>query len=115
MIIDSSYRSGIQISLDEVQDAQIEGELKERFEQAMSSVESHDGLEGQLFKNVSELKSNIDNAKIALQDNMQAIGDNPAKLLEMQWAITRITFQEELIAKTVGKTTQNVETLLKAQ
>ncbi|WP_038172609.1 type III secretion system inner rod subunit SctI [Vibrio pacinii] len=115
MIIDSSYRSGIQTSLEEVQDAQIEDELKERFEQAMSVVESDAGLEGGLLENISELKSNIDNAKSALQDNMQMIGDNPAKLLEMQWALTRITFQEELIAKTVGKTTQNVETLLKAQ
>ncbi|AIW14391.1 MULTISPECIES: type III secretion system inner rod subunit SctI [Vibrio] len=114
-MINTQYTEVVQTSLEQVQDAQIEDGLSERFDQAMSLPESNNGLEGGLLENISELKSNIDNAKSSLQDSMEAVGDNPAKLLEMQWALTRITFQEELIAKTVGKTTQNVETLLKAQ
>ncbi len=35
--------------------------------------------------------------------------------MQMQWSLMRITMQEELIAKTVGKMSQNVETLLKTQ
>ena len=42
-------------------------------------------------------------------------GDDPNSLMQMQWSLMRITMQEELIAKTVGKMSQNVETLLKTQ
>ena len=113
-MINMEHNGVVHIHLSQLQDAQIESEVNSSFEQALLR-ESRQGLEGGLLESISELKSNIDSAKSALQDNVLAIGDDPAKLLEMQWALTRITFQEELIAKTVGKTTQNIETLLKAQ
>jgi type III secretion protein I len=114
-MINTQYTELVETSLEQIQDGQIEEGLSERFEQAMFSPESSDGLESGILENISEIKSSIDGAKSSLQTSMQSIGDNPAKLMEMQWALTRITFQEELIAKTVGKTTQNIETLLKAQ
>ena len=114
-MINTQYTEVMQTNIDKLQDAQVEDGLSERFEQAMSVPEASNGLEGGLLENISELKNTIDNAKSNLQDNMKMVGDDPAQLLQMQWALTRITFQEELIAKTVGKTTENVETLLKAQ
>ena len=114
-MINTQYTEVMQTNIDKLQDAQVEDGLSERFEQAMSVPEANNGLEGGLLENISELKNTIDNAKSNLQDNMKMVGDDPAQLLQMQWALTRITFQEELIAKTVGKTTQNVEPLLKAQ
>ncbi len=42
-------------------------------------------------------------------------GDDPNSLMQMQWSLMRITMQEELIAKTVGRMSQNVETLMKTQ
>ncbi|EGQ8058367.1 SctI family type III secretion system inner rod subunit VscI [Vibrio parahaemolyticus] len=114
-MINTQYTEVMQTNLEKLQDAQVEDGLSERFEQAMSIPEGNNGLEGGLLENISELKNTIDNAKSSLQDSMKMVGDDPAQLLQMQWALTRIMFQEELIAKTVGKTTQNVETLLKAQ
>ncbi|MFN1531789.1 type III secretion system inner rod subunit SctI [Vibrio jasicida] len=119
-MINTQYTEVMQTNLEQVQDAQAQDAqaqdgLSERFEQAMLAPEGNNGLEGGLLENISELKNTIDNAKSSLTDSMKMVGDDPAQLLQMQWALTRITFQEELIAKTVGKTTQNVETLLKAQ
>ncbi|EDP58967.1 type III secretion system inner rod subunit SctI [Vibrio sp. AND4] len=114
-MINTQYTEVIQTNLEQLQDAQPQDGLSERFDQAMSASEGNNGLEGGFLENISELKNTIDTAKSTLTDSMKVVGDNPAELLQMQWALTRITFQEELIAKTVGKTTQNVETLLKAQ
>ena len=114
-MIDSPFTEVMQTSLEQIQDAHADEALTERFEQAMSRPEASDGVEDGLVKSISELKHDLDSAKRDLKDNMQLVGNDPAQLMQMQWALTRITFQEELIAKTVGKTVQNIETLVKAQ
>lgn len=114
-MINTHYIEVMQTNLEQVKDGQAQDDLGERFEQAMSSQEESSGLEVGFLENISELKNTIDNAKSCLADTMKMAGDDPAQLLQMQWALTRINLEEELIAKTVGKTTQNVETLLKAQ
>ncbi|HAU4896059.1 TPA: EscI/YscI/HrpB family type III secretion system inner rod protein, partial [Aeromonas hydrophila] len=61
------------------------------------------------------IKQQFVEAKESLRAELSTPGDDPNSLMQMQWALMRITMQEELIAKTVGKMSQNVETLLKTQ
>lgn len=114
-MINTQYTEMIYTNIEQVQDAQAHDGLSEHFEQTMLSLEGNNSLEGSFFEKISELKNTIDDAKKSLTDSMKMVNNDPTQLLQMQWALTRITFQQELIAKTVGKTTQNIETLLKAQ
>lgn len=99
----------------EVNDQKDVGELSERFEQAMMTPHGSEGIEGGLIESISEMKNTIDSAKIELHETLKIAGNDPAMLMQTQFDLMRVTFQQELIAKTVGKTTQNAETILKAQ
>jgi type III secretion protein I len=100
-------------SLDELKQADPAPEQMARFEASMS--EGGGGLGDSLLNRLSELKNDFSSAKQNLENQMASPGDDPASLMQMQWSLMRITMQEELIAKTVGKMSQNVETLLKTQ
>ncbi len=83
------------------------------FEQAMSRAPGNLGAD--LLNELGEIKAQFTEAKQDLEVRLSTPADDPNSLMEMQWALMRITMQEELIAKTVGKMSQNVETLLKTQ
>ncbi|MDM5130217.1 type III secretion system inner rod subunit SctI [Aeromonas piscicola] len=100
-------------SLDELKAVEASSPHIASFEQAMGS--SSQGLGGSLLGELGELKQQFTDAKQSLQAELATPGDDPNSLMQMQWSLMRITMQEELIAKTVGKMSQNVETLLKTQ
>ncbi|BCS51184.1 type III secretion system inner rod subunit SctI [Aeromonas jandaei] len=100
-------------SLDELKAADVPGAQIATFEQAMGG--SAQGIGGTLLGEIGEIKQQFVEAKQSLQAELATPGDDPNSLMQMQWSLMRITMQEELIAKTVGKMSQNVETLLKTQ
>lgn len=100
-------------SLDELKAVDASSSHVASFEQAMGG--SSQGLGGSLLGELGELKQQFVEAKQSLQAELATPGDDPNSLMQMQWSLMRITMQEELIAKTVGKMSQNVETLLKTQ
>lgn len=100
-------------SLDELKQAEPAVDQVARFDAAMS--DDGRGLGDSLLSGLSDLKRDFTSAKEELKAQMATPGDDPASLMQMQWSLMRITMQEELIAKTVGKMSQNVETLMKTQ
>lgn len=100
-------------SLDELKTADTASSQVASFEQAMSAPSQ--GIGGSLLGEQGEIKQQFVEAKESLRAELSTPGDDPNSLMQMQWALMRITMQEELIAKTVGKMSQNVETLLKTQ
>ncbi|HGJ5856931.1 type III secretion system inner rod subunit SctI [Arsenophonus nasoniae] len=64
---------------------------------------------------IETVRRNMSQAKSEFQQNINNEELSPQKLMQVQWSLMRITLQEELIAKTAGKVTQSMETLLKAQ
>lgn len=83
------------------------------FEQALAPMANAQG--GGLLHELGQIKEQFTDAKRSVQASLATSGDDPAKLMQLQWSLMRINLQEELIAKTVGRTTQNIETLMKAQ
>ena len=62
------------------------------------------------------------NAKSGISDKIEMIEKSfkndtlsPANLLKVQYELAQVTLQQELISKGVTKTTQNIDTLIKAQ
>ena len=82
------------------------------FEGAMGKTGN---LGGGLLSEIGQIKEQFTQAKRELEVRLATPGDNPASLMQMQWSLMRITMQEELLAKTVGRMSQSVETLLKTQ
>ncbi|MGL5812106.1 MAG: type III secretion system inner rod subunit SctI [Aeromonas sp.] len=100
-------------SLDELKATEAPASHVVSFEQAMGP--SSQGIGGSLLGELGEIKQQFAEAKESLKAELSTPGDDPNSLMQMQWSLMRITMQEELIAKTVGKMSQNVETLLKTQ
>ncbi|KOY62692.1 type III secretion system inner rod subunit SctI [Photorhabdus heterorhabditis] len=100
-------------NLDELNTPQASAENIARFELAMSN--QNQGIENNLISELGQLKQQITQAKQELETQLAIPGSDPNSLMQMQWSLMRITLQEELIAKTVGRLNQNVETLMKAQ
>lgn len=100
-------------SLDELKATEPSPSHVAGFEQAMGT--SSQGIGGSLLGELGEIKQQFVEAKESLKAELSTPGDDPNSLMQMQWSLMRITMQEELIAKTVGKMSQNVETLLKTQ
>ena len=72
-------------------------------------------LRRDLLSELGQIRERFSQAKQELQMELSTSGDDPNSLMQMQWSLMRITMQEELIAKTVGRMSQNVETLMKTQ
>ncbi|WP_286089022.1 type III secretion system inner rod subunit SctI [Pseudomonas sp. MWU13-3659] len=94
-----------------VADQHLVGEF-ERFLRPPMPVHEQDTS---LLRQVGQIKEQFTEAKQSITAALAKGADDPATLMQLQWALTRINLQEELIAKTVGRTTQNIETLMKAQ
>ncbi|WP_323834799.1 type III secretion system inner rod subunit SctI [Photorhabdus africana] len=100
-------------SLDELNTHQASAENIASFEHAMSNQDQ--GIESNLINELGQLKQQFTQAKQELETQLAVPGSDPNSLMQMQWSLMRITLQEELIAKTVGRLNQNIETLMKAQ
>ncbi|NNA67887.1 type III secretion system inner rod subunit SctI [Pseudomonas gessardii] len=74
-----------------------------------------ESLGGNLLNEIGQIKERFSQAKHELEVELSTPGDDPGSLMQMQWSLMRISMQEELIAKTVGRMSQNVETLMKTQ
>ncbi|WP_025131111.1 type III secretion system inner rod subunit SctI [Pseudomonas sp. PH1b] len=100
-------------SLDELKTPQASvGQIAD-FEQAMAK--GAESLGGDLLNEIGQMKERFSQAKRELEVELSTPGDDPSSLMQMQWSLMRISMQEELIAKTVGRMSQNVETLMKTQ
>ncbi|AWK43400.1 EscI/YscI/HrpB family type III secretion system inner rod protein [Photorhabdus laumondii subsp. laumondii] len=100
-------------SLDELNTHQASAENIASFEHAMSNQDQ--GIENNLINELGQLRQQLTQAKQDLETQLAVSGSDPNSLMQMQWSLMRITLQEELIAKTVGRLNQNIETLMKAQ
>ncbi|MCC8374334.1 MULTISPECIES: type III secretion system inner rod subunit SctI [Photorhabdus] len=100
-------------SLDELNTHQASAENIASFEHAMSNQDQ--GIENNLINELGQLRQQLTQAKQDLETQLAVPSSDPNSLMQMQWSLMRITLQEELIAKTVGRLNQNIETLMKAQ
>ena len=107
----SQSAQAVVTSLDELKTTDATSSQVASFEQAMSSPSQ--GIGGSLLGELGEIRQQFVEAKESLRAELSPPGDAPNSLMQM--SLMRITMQEELIAKTVGKMSQNVETLLKTQ
>lgn len=75
-----------------------------------------EGLSAQFLDALGEMKTEVstraDNIELTLNDLTDL---SPQKLLQVQMELMQVTLQQELISKGVTKSTQNIETLIKAQ
>lgn len=91
-----------------------------RFESAMEaencdSSSSSDCMGSQFLEGMQQLKSGYDEKVTAINDAVN-IGELTVQdVMSLQLEIAKLQMQEELMAKTASKTTQNVDTLLKSQ
>lgn len=83
------------------------------FESEMNS--DNNGLGDSFLDEIFELKSDYTNAINDISVGLEGNIESPADIMRFQFELTKVTMQQELIAKGAGKTTQNVETLIKAQ
>ncbi|QZA56240.1 MULTISPECIES: type III secretion system inner rod subunit SctI [Pseudomonas] len=83
------------------------------FEQALSGAVT--SPEGGLLHQVGQLTQQYSQARQGAQANLVSGTGDPVALMDAHWALMRSNLQVELIAKGVGRTTQNIETLMKAQ
>ncbi|MBV4507924.1 type III secretion system inner rod subunit SctI [Pseudomonas sp. BW13M1] len=83
------------------------------FEQALSGAA--DSPEDGLLHQVGLLRQQHAEARQGAHANLVSGTGDPVALMDAHWALIRSNLQVELIAKGVGRTTQNIETLMKAQ
>ncbi|MEI2829532.1 type III secretion system inner rod subunit SctI [Pseudomonas mosselii] len=83
------------------------------FEQALAGParSAEDGL----LHQVGQLSQQHAEARRGAHVNLVSGTGDPVALMDAHWALIRANLQVELIAKGVGRTTQNIETLMKAQ
>ncbi|MGQ8918386.1 type III secretion system inner rod subunit SctI [Pseudomonas lundensis] len=109
----SQISQSVVTSLEELQPAEANAAQVADFDHAMSN--GADSLGGSFLSEIGHIKEQFTEAKEALKVQLSTPGDDPNILMQMQWSLMRISMQEELIAKTVGRMSQNVETLMKTQ
>lgn len=93
----------------------------EQFESAMTSNQLCDPNSGEPCMGTSILEG-MQQLKIGYDEKVNAINDavtvgqlTVQDVMKLQLEIAKLQMQEELMAKTASKTTQNVDTLLKSQ
>ncbi|BCJ06261.1 MULTISPECIES: type III secretion system inner rod subunit SctI [unclassified Pseudomonas] len=83
------------------------------FEQALSGAADSPG-DG-LLHQIGQLHQQHTEARQGAQASLVSRTGDPVALMDAHWSLIRSNLQVELIAKGVGRTTQNIETLMKAQ
>ncbi|WP_144393340.1 type III secretion system inner rod subunit SctI [Pleionea sediminis] len=74
-----------------------------------------DSLGDRFLKMLGDTKQHIGEKSAEIQEALTVEHISPAELLKVQYELAEIAIQQELISKGVSKSTQNVDTLLKAQ
>jgi type III secretion protein I len=69
-----------------------------------------DQMRGEYREKVGRMAENLEAARIEDGGQMQV-----HHLMQLQMDLMRVMFQEDLLGKIVGRTTQNVDSLLKGQ
>lgn len=114
MIEIDSIEKATQTTLQAVEPGHADDQLVAQFEHALASGAPSQA--GGVLNTISDVTAQISQAKQSLRAKMTLPGDiSPSTLMEMQYQLMQINLQEELIAKGVGRLTQNVETLMKMQ
>lgn len=72
-------------------------------------------LGDKFFQILSNTKQEINEKTTNIESSLKVEEITPMDLIRLQYEIAEITIQQELISKGVSKSTQNVDTLLKAQ
>ncbi|WP_444913822.1 type III secretion system inner rod subunit SctI [Microbulbifer sp. TRSA007] len=72
-------------------------------------------LGDKFFQIISDTKQEIGAKTNEIESALRVDEIKPVDLLRLQFEIAEITIQQELISKGISKSTQNVDTLLKAQ
>lgn len=83
------------------------------FDQGVVNEEST--LGDKFFQILSETKQGISEKTSQIESALSVEEITPVDLIRLQFEIAEITIQQELISKGLSKSTQNVDTLLKAQ
>ncbi|MCF6455669.1 type III secretion system inner rod subunit SctI [Pseudoalteromonas sp. MMG024] len=80
------------------------------------SMAEMEGLSAQFLDALGEMKAEVSSRADNVELSLSNLTDlSPQKLLQVQMELMQVTLQQELISKGVTKTTQNVESLIKAQ
>lgn len=82
---------------------------------ATSVSEDEITLGDKFFQILSDTKLEISEKTNQIHSSLSVDEISPVDLLRLQYELAEITIQQELISKGVSKSTQNVDTLLKAQ
>jgi len=100
-----------------VQPAALETSLPQQdnfsFSENFGSEESTIG--DKFFQILSDTKQEISEKTSKIESSLNVEEITPVDLIRLQFEIAEITIQQELMSKGVSKSTQNVDTLLKAQ
>jgi type III secretion protein I len=89
-----------------------------RVDPTLPAIETPSSLGDKILQGVDRVRAEYKDTMAVMQERLTPIDAQPVGLQEMirvHMEITRMTLQEELIGKIVGRSTQNVETLLKGQ
>ena len=80
------------------------------------SMAELDGLGAQLLDALGDTKKSVSETSLSIEQTLARVDNlSPGELLKVQFELAEITLQQELISKGVTKSTQNVDSLLKAQ
>ncbi len=88
-------------------------EAAAEFENAFANA-SGDTLGESVVQQMGDLRESY-NTKVEAINQSAAEMTTPAEMLQLQWQVSSLTLQQDLLAKTAGKSNQNLETLLKMQ
>lgn len=72
-------------------------------------------MDNRILEGMQQLKSGYDDKVSAINDAVNIDKLTVQDVMKLQLEIAKLQMQEELMAKTASKTTQNVDTLLKSQ
>jgi len=72
-------------------------------------------MDNRILEGMQKLKSGYDEKVSAINDAVNIGQLTVQDVMKLQLEIAKLQMQEELMAKTASKTTQNVDTLLKSQ
>lgn len=97
--------------------APVDDKAVDAFEQAFADTgdsSSSNNIGQGLVEKAGELRESYNSKVEAINESMMNV-TSPAELLKLNWQISSLTLQQDLLAKTAGKSNQNLETLLKMQ
>ncbi|WP_163834350.1 type III secretion system inner rod subunit SctI [Spartinivicinus ruber] len=90
----------------------------QQFDAMMAEGAEGNGITDQAVELMENVKASIEQSGKKIDEQMKATKDDPLSMtaiMEMQTALAKKHLQEELITKIASKSTQHVDTFLKAQ